>query len=305
MPSLLALLGMIRALVLDRQRLLADWQSCLLFVKPETVIRWHRRGMRYYWGRKSRPKNPGRPAIAWRLIYLIKRLSRENVTWGSPRIRDELAMLGHSVPKSTVERYMVKHRDPKRGQGWRTFLQNHMKVTAACDFFVVPTLTFRLLYAFVVLSHDRRRIVHVAVTAHPTAEWTARQIREAFPGDGSEPRYLLHDRDGIYGDDFHREIRAMGLRELLSGRKSPWMNPYVERVLGSIRRECTDHVIALGERHLLGLLREYQRYYNAGRCHQSLGGDAPEPKTREAAPVNDVIAVPVLGGLHHQYRRAA
>jgi transposase InsO family protein len=180
-----------------------------------------------------------------------------------------------------------------------------MKVTAACDFFVVPSLTFKLLYAFVVLSHDRRRIVHIAVTRHPTAEWTARQIREAFPGDGSEPTYLLHDCDSIYGEDFHREIQAMGLRELLSGRKSPWMNPFVERAIGSIRRECTDHVIALGEPHLLQTLRAYVSYYNASRCHQSLDGDTPDPRSREPTPVADVVAVPVLGGLHHEYRRAA
>ncbi len=342
MPTLTTLLWMLRALVLDRQRLLlentalrqqvivlkrsvkrahvkdsdrifwilmqrllADWRSCLLFVKPETVIRWHRRGFRYYWGRKSKPKKPGRPPIAWKLVYLIKRLSQENVFWGAPRILDELALLGHAVPQSTVEKYMVRHRDPDRGQRWTTFLRNHMRVTAACDFFVVPTLTFKLLYAFVVLSHDRRRIVHIAVTRHPTAEWTARQVREAFPGDGTEPRFLLHDHDSIYGDEFHRALQAMGLRELLSGRQCPWQNPFVERVIGSIRRECTNHVIALGERHLLQTLRAYAAYYNASRCHQSLDGNAPEPRAREPTPVEDVVAVPVLGGLHHEYRRAA
>jgi transposase InsO family protein len=186
-----------------------------------------------------------------------------------------------------------------------TFLRNHMKVTAACDFFVVPTLTFQLLYAFLVLSHDRRRIVHVAVTRHPTAEWTARQIREAFPGDGTEPTYLLHDRDSIYGDDFRREIEAMGLREVLSGRQSPWTNPYVERAIGSIRLDATDHILALGERHLLQTLRAYASYYNTARCHRGLNGDSPEPRSRERTSVNDVHAVPVLGGLHHQYRRAA
>jgi putative transposase len=291
-----------RAFFVLMHRLLSDWKSCLLIVKPETMIRWHRKGAAWYWARKSRTAKRGAPAIGCKLARLIRRLSVENVTWGSPRIRDELTMLGH---ESTVDKYMIKRRDPEKGQRWSTFLANHMKVTAACDFFVVPTLTFKMLYAFVVLSHDRRRIVHVGVTAHPTAEWTARQIREAFPGDGSEPTYLLHDRDGIYGDRFHDEIRAMGLRELLSGRRSPWQNPFVERVIGTIRRECTDHVIVTGERHLLALLREHQRYYNSSRCHQSLDGDAPELRTREVTPVEDVIAVPVLGGLHHEYRRAA
>jgi len=342
MPTVTVLFGMLRAALIDRQRLmlenavlrqqvivlkrsvnrprikdsdraffvlmhrlLADWRSSLLIVKPETVIRWHRKGAAWYWARKSRTTKRGAPAIGWKLVRLIQRLSVENVTWGAPRIRDELGMLGHDVAQSTVEKYMVKRRDPEKGQRWSTFLRNHMKVTAACDFFVVPTLTFKMLYAFVVLSHDRRRILHVGLTAHPTAEWTARQIREAFPGDGSEPTYLLHDRDGIYGDRFHDEARAMGLRELLSGRRCPWQNPFVERVIGSIRRECTDHVIITGERHLLTLLREHQRYYNSSRCHNSLDDNAPEPRQREAAPVEDVVAVPVLGGLHHEYRRAA
>jgi len=342
MPTLTVLFGMLRAALIDRQRLmlenavlrqqilvlkrsvsrpriedsdraffvlmhrlLADWKSSLLIVKPETLIRWHRKGVAWYWTRTSRTTKRGAPAIGWKLARLICRISVENVTWGAPRIRAELVLLGHEVAQSTVEKYMAKRRDPEKGQRWSTFLRNHMKVTAACDFFVVPTLTFKMLYAFVVLSHDRRRIVHVGVTAHPTAEWTARQVREAFPGDGTEPQYLLHDRDGIYGDRFHDEVGAIGLRELLSGRRSPWMNPFVERVIGSIRRECTDHVIAMGEQHLTQILREYAAYHNSARCHQALDGDAPEMRARETTPVADVIAVPVLGGLHHEYRRAA
>jgi putative transposase len=342
MPTLTVLFGMLRAALIDRQRLmlenaalrqqvvilkrsvlrpriqdsdrvfwillqrfLTDWKSSLLIVKPETVLRWHRKGWAYYWARKSRPRKPGAPPIGWKLVRLIQRLSVENVTWGAPRIRDELVLLGHDVAQSTVEEYMVKRSDPRRGQRWTTFLRNHMRVTAACDFFVVPTLTFKLFYAFVVLSHDRRRIVRVAVTAHPTAEWTAGQIREVFPEGDPPPTFLLHDRDSIYGDAFHDEVRALGLRELLSGRRSPWQNPFVERVIGSIRRECTDHVIAMGERHLTAVLREYAAYYNTSRSHQSLDGDAPEPRSPETTPVTDVTAVPVLGGLHHQYRRAA
>jgi len=294
-----------RAFFVLMHRLLADWKSSMLIVKPETLIRWHRKGAAWYWARKSRPRKRGAPSIGWKLVRLIQRISVENLTWGAPMIQQQLGMLGHDIAESTVDKYMLKRRDPDKGQRWSTFLRNHMKVTAACDFFVVPTLTFKMLYALVVLSHDRRRIVQVGVTAHPTAEWTARQIREAFPGDGSEPKYLLHDRDGIYGNTFHDEIRAMGLRELLSGRRAPWTNPFVERVIGTIRRECTDHVIVTGERHLLALLREYQSYYNSSRCHQALDGNAPEPRTRETTPAEEVIAVPVLGGLHHEYRRAA
>jgi putative transposase len=342
MPTVRLLFGMLRAALIDRQRLmlenavlrqqvvilkrsvsrpriqdsdrvffillhrlLSDWKSALCLVTPETLIRWHRKGWAFYWARKSRPRKPGAPPIGWKLVRLIQRLSVENVTWGAPHIRAELALLGHDLAQSTVEKYMLKRSDPRRGQRWSTFLRNHMRVTAACDFFVVPTLTFKLLYAFVVLSHDRRRIVHVAVTAHPTAEWTAGQIREAFPEDSAVPSYLLHDRDSIYGEAFHDQVRTLGLRELLSGRRSPWQNPFVERVIGSIRRECTDHIIAMGERHLTQVMREYATYYNATRSHQSLDGNAPDPREREADPVTDVIAVPVLGGLHHQYRRAA
>jgi transposase InsO family protein len=216
-----------------------------------------------------------------------------------------LLLLGHEVAASTVAKYMVRHPSPKRQQGWRTFIRNHMPVTAACDFFVVPTLTFKRLYAFVVLSHDRRRILHVNVTSHPTAEWTARQLVEAFPGDGTEPRYLIRDRDGIYGDAFRRQAKAMDLREVLTSPRSPWQNAYAERVIGSIRRECTDYIIPISEKHLLRVLREYTDYYNTSRAHQGLDGDTPAHREPEAVPVRDVIAEPVLGGLHHRYRRAA
>ena len=191
------------------RRLLVDWQDALVFVKPETVIRWHRKGWRYYWKRKSKPSTPGRPPISFKLIHLIRRLSTENPLWGAPRIQSELALLGHEIAESTVAKYMVRHSDPMKQQNWRTFLQNHLGVTAACDFFTVPTLTFKTLYCFVVLSHDRRRILHVGVTQHPTEEWTVRQVLEAFPGDGSEPRYLIRDRDAIYGSFFRRHIEAL------------------------------------------------------------------------------------------------
>jgi transposase InsO family protein len=200
---------------------------------------------------------------------------------------------------------MAKHRHPGRGQGWMTFLKNHMQVTAACDFFVVPTVTFRNLFVFVVLSHDRRLIRHVAVTTHPTAEWTARQIVEAFPG-GDEPKLLLRDNDRIYGADFSRQMKAMVIKEMRTPLRSPWLNPYCERVIGTLRRECSDHILALNERHLQRALRGFvEQYYNPARPHMSLAGNSPRPRTREATPVDDVVATPVLGGLHHTYRRAA
>ena len=236
------------------------------------------------------------------LIHLIRRPSRENVLWGAKHIRDELALLGHMVSITTVAKYMVKRRRGDAGQTWSAFLRNHMAAKAACDFFVVPTITFKLLYGFVVLSHDRRRILHVNVTAHPTAEWVAQQLTEAFPDD-TAPRYLLRDRDSIYGWAFKRRVKTLGMKPLVIGRRCPWQNPFVERVIGSIRRECLDHVIPLSERHLLRNLREYTEYYNASRAHQSLDGNAPE--IRRAVHRARVAAEPVLGGLHHRYSRVA
>jgi transposase InsO family protein len=281
------------------------WRECLLIVKPETVMRWHRKGWQAYWRWRSKRRVPGRPPIGWKLVRLIHRMSRDNPLWGPERIRNELLLLGNEVGVSTVARYMAQHRSPGRGQGWMTFLRNQMKVTAACDFFVVPSVTFRNLFVFVVLSHDRRLIRHVAVTKHPTAAWTARQILEAFPG-GDEPELLLRDNDSIYGEEFSRVMKAAAIREVRTSYRSPWMNPYSERVNGTLRRELTDHVIAFNAVHLQRLLREYvERYYNPARPHMSLDGNAPLPRTREATPAEDVVATPVVGGLHHTYRRAA
>ena len=281
---------------------LENWREHLVIVKPDTVVRWHRHGFRYYWRWKSRAK-PGRPKLEAELIALIRRMSIENPLWGAPRIRDELALLGHEVAESTVAKYMVKTPDPKRQQTWRTFLHNHLDVSAGCDFFTVPTLTFRLLYVFVVLSHDRRRILHFNVTQHPTAEWTAQQLTEAFPGDERIPRYLHRDRDAIYGDLVRKRIEAIGMKEVVSAKQSPWQNPFVERVIGSIRRECTDHLIPLDDAHLRTILGEYVVYYNTARCHQSLDGNAPEPRAVDDGE-GSVYAIPHLGGLHHEYRRA-
>ena len=282
-------------------KLFKDWKDILFIVQPETVIRWHREGFAYYWKRKSRSK-PGRPPIGRDVIALIKRMARENPTWGAPRIASELALVGVDVGQTTVAKYMPKVEKPP-SQSWRTFLANHMDVSAACDFFVVPTLTFNLLYAFIVLSHDRRRILHVNVTKHPTDEWTAQQVVEAFPGDQLEPRFLHRDGDSIYGDAFENKVDALGIDEVVSAPKSPWQNPFCERVIGSVRRDCTDHIIALGERHLLRALLRYQVYYNQARTHLSLDRNSPEP--REVERRGKLIAIPHLGGLHHRYARVA
>ena len=231
-------------------------------------------------------------------------MSAENVLWGAPRIRSELALLGHDVAESTVAEYMAKRPDPSRRRTWRTFLANDMGVAAARDFFTVPTLTFKVLYVFLVPSHDRRRILHANVTAHPTAEWTAQQITEASPGDAEIPRYIHRDRASVYGEVFRRRIRAVGIGEILSAKQSPWQNAFGERVLGTIRRECTDHLIPAGQGHLRRVLREYVEYCNRARCHLSLDGNAPEPRIVEEGR-GRVRAVPHLGGLHHRYTRAA
>ena len=230
---------------------------------------------------------------------------QDNCTWGAPRIQSELRLLGFDVADSTVAKYMKRRRQGPPSQSWRTFLKNHLESTVACDFFVVTTATFRLLFCFVVLAHHRRRIVHFNVTPHPSAEWTAQQVIEAFPGDDPIPRYLLRDRDSIYGAYFRRRVKGMGIREVITARKSPWQNPYAERVIGSIRRECLDHLIILGDQHLRRILKDYVNYYNHCRTHLSLKRNAPFLRELEPSSKGPVTAIPKVGGLHHLYTRAA
>jgi transposase InsO family protein len=196
------------------------------------------------------------------------------------------------------------HRRKPPSQTWRTFLNNHADCLAAMDFFTVPTARFRVLYVFIVLSHDRREVVHFNATEHPTAQWTSQQLLEAFPFE-SAPRYLLHDRDAIYGEKVKRRIRSLGIDEVISAPRSPWQNPYVERVIGSIRRDCLDHVIIFNERHLRGILRDYFDYYHTCRTHLSLNKDSPQPRSAEPEALGDIVALPQVGGLHHRYTRVA
>jgi len=283
------------------RRLWKGWRACLVLVQPETVVRWHRQGWRVFWRLKS--GKPGRSPIPRRVILLIRRLSSENPLWGVPRLQLELRLLGHDLAEATITKYRVRSRRPGHGQRWFTFLRNHARQIASCDLFVVPTVSFRLLYVFVVLSHDRRKILHFAVTAHPTDVWLAMQIRRAFAGIVQPPRYLLRDRDASYGKEFRAALRLLGIKSLRSSPQSPWQNPYVERVIGTIRRECLNHVIALSARGLRTILAEYIAYYNAGRAHQSLAGRQPCPRPRRS--VGRIKATRVLGGLHHVYSRAA
>jgi len=284
-------------------RIWSQWRSALLIVKPETVIAWHRRGFRWYWRRKSRAAEPGRPAIDWEVRELIRTMSLANPLWGAPRIHGELLKLGIKRSQATLAKYMVGQRKAPY-QTWRTFLNNHAKQLVSTDFFVVPTVTFRVLYVFVVLAHDRRRLLHFNVTAHPTSEWTAQPLVEAFPW-ASAPRDLLHDRDSIYEGAFRQRVRGMGVREVLTAPQSPWQNPYAERLIGSIRRECLDHVVVLNESSLRRLLKSYTQYYLHSRTHLALAKDAPEPRAIQSLELGRVVEIPELGGLHHRYERRA
>jgi putative transposase len=280
-----------------------DWRSAILLVKPETVIAWHRQGFRLFWTWKVRAGQPGRPAISLEIRDLIRQMSRENPTWGAPRIHGELLKLGVDIGETSVSKYLVRARKPP-SQTWRTFLENHMKSLVSVDFFTVPTLRFQILYVFLVLAHDRRRILHFGVTAHPTAEWTAQQLRNAFPWD-TIPRYLLRDRDRIFGNDFTRQVEEMGIQEVLSAPRSPWQRAYVERVIGTIRRECLDHLIVFNEASLHRHVRSFVAYYHESRTHLSLGKDSPEPRAVQPPELGRIVAIPQVGGLHHRYERRA
>jgi transposase InsO family protein len=267
-------------------------------IRPETLVRWHRAGFRRYWRWKSRSFG-GRPQIESELRALIRQMSVENPLWGAPRIHGELLKLGFEVAQSSVAKYMVKRRGPP-SQGWGTFLRNHAPEIAAMDLFVVPTIGFDLLYAFIVIRRDRRDLVWINVTTNPTAEWIARQITEAFPWNEA-PRYLIRDRDRIYGDVAMRRIRAMGIRDKPIAPASPWQNGFAERLIGSIRRECLDHLVVLSEAHLGRILQAYARYYNKIRTHRSLDNDAPA--FRPVQRIGIVTSHLILGGLHHHYVR--
>ncbi len=237
----------------------SGWRSALVIVKPETVISWHRRGFCLYWTWKSRRGKPGRPGVSREVRNLIRKMSLANPLWGAPRIHGELLKLGIDVSQATVAKYMARQRRPP-SQTWRSFLSNHVKDLVSADFFVVPTISFRVLFVFVLLAHHRRRLLHFNVTAHPTSEWTARQIAEAFPWD-SAPRYLLRDRDAVYGDSFRETVHGIGICEVLTAPRSPWQSPYIERLVGSIRRECLDHIIVVSESSLRRILTSYLQYY--------------------------------------------
>ena len=283
-------------------RVWKDWKNVLIVVKPETVIRWHRKGFKLFWTFKSRKRSAGRPSIAPEIRKLIQDMASANPLWGAPRIHGELTKLGIDVHERTVSNIIKRIRPRKPpSQTWRTFLGNHMFNTFAIDFFVVPTARFQVLYVLVIIWHETRQVVHFNVTRHPTAMWTAQQIVEACPWN-TLPKYLLRDRDGIYGKCFQSRIKNMGILEVKTAPRSPWQNAYVERLIGSIRRDCLDHIIVLNEGHLKRILTEYLEYYHQDRTHLGIGKETPAGRSVLEKPENGkLIALPRLGGLHHRY----
>ena len=279
-------------------RLFPKMYDALAIVRPDTVIRWHRAGFRSYWRWKSR-RRCGRPTVPLEIRRLIREMSIANPLWGAPRIHGELLKLGIDIGQTSVAKYMARRRVPP-SQGWKTFLRNHADGIVAMDLFVVPTISFRLLYGLLIMGHGRRQILWFGVTAHPTAEWIANQLTEAC-GWEQIPRYLIRDRDRAYGEIFMRRVRSIGIRDRPTSPRSPWQNAYAERLIGSIRRECIDHIVVVGERHLRHVLLSYKEFYNDRRTHLALNKDAP--MSRAAQTAGRIICHPILGGLHHQYGR--
>jgi len=291
-----------RLLWVALSKLLEGWEELVHLMKPETVMGWHRSAFRLFWRWRSRP---GRPPISEEMQQLIRRLSRDNPLWGPDRIQDVLLLLGYDAPcAETIRKYMVKPRKPRPATTtWLSFLRNHVDCSWAMDFFTVTTLGFQVLYVFLVLDHARREVLHFAITPNPTMEWVIQQLREATPF-GEQPRYLFRDNDGIYGHGVHAFLISCGILEVRTAYRSPWQNPYVERFIGTLRRELLHHVIVLNQRHLERLLREFiENYYHPARPHQGLAGERPVPQPPPGKGA--LISVPVLGGLHHRYYRAA
>ena len=279
------------------------WRQSLLIVTPDTALRWQRRRFRKYWTRLSGGSTGGRPPVNAEIRALVTRMATANPLWGAPRIHGELLKIGIDVAERTVSRLMPK-RHPQPSQTWRTFLANHVRDLVSIDFFTVPTASLRVLFVLIVLAHDRRRVVHFNVTKHPTAVWTAQQIVAAFPDDPA-PAYLIRDRDQVYGEQFRHRVKGMGIAEVLTAPHSPWQNPFAERLIGSIRRECLNHVLVLGEPHLRRILTHYFTYYHQARTHLALDKDAPNPRPSELPAAGKIVEVPEVGGLHHRYLRQA
>ncbi len=284
-----------RSFLVWLSRHITNWKGALHLVQPETLLRWHKKGFRWFWRRKV-GKQGGRRALPWRVIKLIREISIANRRWGAPRIHGELLKLGIEISQASVQKYLLRSHFPRPfKQDWRTFLKNHTKDVIAMDFFLVPTIWFHRLYVLVILSHDRRKILRFAVTSKPSTRWTAQQLRNAHPFK-ELPKFVLHDRDrNFWGLKYH------GFKDVITAHKCPWQNAYVERVIGTVRRECTDHIIAFNERQLTRVLNSYKDYYNHSRTHLTLNKDSPVPRPVERE--GKITKIPRVGGLHYEFRR--
>ena len=279
-----------RAFWLLLSRLWSRWSEVLVIVKPDTVARWHRAGFRLFWRWKSRSRNPTEGDISPEVKALIRKMLKDN-GWGAPRIHGELLKLGIDIGERSVSRFMPKGTRKPPSQTWLTFLDNHLGSLASIDFFAVPTATFRVLYVFFFLSHNRRRVLHFNITEFPSAAWTALQIIQAFPEE-TTPSYMLRDRDCMYGEQFRSRVEGIGIEQVLSAPRGPWQNPYAERLVGSVWRECLDHVVVLGEQHLYRILKSDIAYYHRSRTHLSLGKDAPETRPVQPPSMGEIVAFP-------------
>jgi len=285
-----------------------QWHQVAHLMQPGTVKRWHTTAFRFYWRWRSR-RRAGRPSIAREMRNLIRRLSRENPLWGAERIRDTLKLLGYEPPcEDTIRKYMTKPRNARpKSTTWLPFLRNHLDVSWAIDFFTVVTVNFAFHYVFVVFQHGRRRVIHFAITQSPSLAWVIQQLREATPY-GQHPRYLFRDNDRIYGSQVNAFLESCGIQEVRIAYQSPWQNPYMERFVGTLRRELLDHVIVLSPGHLKRLLREFiEEYYHIERPHQGLSGDTPmaSQHAKDMVEPSKLISFAVCGGLHHRYERVA
>src|SRR6267154_1302377 len=287
-----------RLLLVWLHRLFPSVLNAITIVQPETIIRWHRAGFRLYWRWKSRSRG-GRPKVSMEIRRLIGEMSLANPLWGAPRIHGELLKLGIEVAQSTVAKYMAK-RGGGSSQTWKTFLRNHAAGIAAMDFLIVPTVGFRLLFVLVILRHQRRRLISLSVTGNPTAEWIVHQITDAFPWNDA-PDHMIRDRDRSYGHAVVRRLASMGIRDHPTAPRSPWQNGHAERLIGSIRRECLDHIVVFGDAHLRRILADYAGYYNELRTHLSLDKDSPTH--RPIQRLGYVTARPFIAGVHHHYCR--
>ena len=276
------------------------WRRSLVIVRPATVLYWNRHLFRLFWRWKS--GKPGRPRIPLKLIALIRRMSKENPLWGEDRIQGELLKLDIRVAPSTIRKYMAKRFRPP-SPTWRVFLKSHADQIWACDYFTVPVGLFKRLIVFFFIAHDRRRIIHFAVTTAPTAEWSARQYMNAILDQEKIPRFLLRDRDGCYGAVFRDRSEHCGTRNLIAPVRAPKFNAIAERFVRTVRRECLDHRWITNEAQLLAVLREYVAFYNPHRPHQGIGQKTPIPRDGALSTTGEIISIPVLGGLQHYYER--